>query len=230
MSSKPVAINYIDDSTIYWFPISRPLSTWNTYRVQAVQDDPGQYFAVLTTEATDATKDAFALWGLYEGETQPTTINAALERVSALPSLNDSIVTSIELIEAQANLIGTANAVVTAQPVDVETNELNPLFIGKDYLEPENAFVFTVDAPSHYTVGDATCYFGGKTVLGDEWQVEGTVTDAGGGSWTLTFELPSSASVGFSPAKASYSVELRGPNPEKDHKITGCTEWVQTYS
>ena len=56
MSTKAVLTIYDTGQTLYWFPLSRSLADWTTYRIAAVEQDApdlGKYLATLDSANAD---------------------------------------------------------------------------------------------------------------------------------------------------------------------------------
>ena len=114
MTTKPVAVDYETGQTLYWFPLSRSLADWLTYRVQAVEDsapDLGKYLATLDTAACNAAEDEDCVFVLFVGADQPANFATGIKRVSAL-SLNTAIASTAAL-EAEVAKIPRAAAALT---------------------------------------------------------------------------------------------------------------------
>lgn len=87
MSTKAVATTYTTGLTLYWFPISRSLASWATYRIQAVEasaPNEGRYTATLDTDFCDSSLDASCTFALFVGSSQPTNFDQAIQVVSAI--------------------------------------------------------------------------------------------------------------------------------------------------
>ena len=83
-----------------------------------------------------------------------------------------------------------------------------PIIIGDDYLASiGRAFQWTIAALTGFAVGTSTCQFGGRYKT-NTWLVTGTVADAGSGNWTLTFDLPKTATTGLEEGYYEWSVEV----------------------
>lgn len=143
-----------------------------------------------------------------------------------------TLVNRLATIAADTALIGGGQAIVQAQPVNAQ-GKLDPIIIGDDYLLPSRVFVFDVDPPLHYAIGDAKCYFGGSAFRKGKWLVEGTlsaVTVEGAPKWRMTFELPNAQTGKLLPACYKFSAELRGPEPEHKTQIRGEVDVVESQT
>jgi len=117
---------------------------------------------------------------------------------------------STEVITAdtwlELDLVVAAGAV--SGPVASTGTITSPIIIGDDYLAANGrAFQWTIAAITGYTLGTSTCKFGGA-YKDNTWLVNGTVSDAGGGNWTLSFDLPKTATVSLEEGYYSWSVEV----------------------
>lgn len=92
MATKTVIATYLSGKTLYWFPFSRSLVDWTTYRVQAVESaapDTGKYTATLDPANANLTLDPDARFVLFEGASQPSSFSDSFQVISA-GSLSDS--------------------------------------------------------------------------------------------------------------------------------------------
>lgn len=135
------------------------------------------------------------------------TANLDTRLAAIFEDTDDSIPSSIAAIRA---LLTDAQPVYTAPSVSPTGEISGPIIIGDDYLdEHSRAFEWTVTALSGVDVGDAQFWFGGENSAGDSWLVQGTVTDAGGGNWTVKAELQRTDTANLPEGKYEYSAELR---------------------
>lgn len=113
-------------------------------------------------------------------------------------------------IESKTSLLGSASVSVLAM-VTPEGEISGPIVIGDDYLEVNGrSFEWTVPAVPGMVVGDVDFYFGGKPVYGGSgWLVQGEVSDAGGGNWLLSADLPRTATNNLSEGQYRWSGEIR---------------------
>lgn len=88
----------------------------------------------------------------------------------------------------------------------------NDIVIGSDYLAANGrAFKWTVTAPAGYVVGTSTCKFGGRHVrdsVSSSWEVTGTVTDNGDGTWDLSHDMTKTISGALTEGMHHWSVDL----------------------
>lgn len=73
-----------ESSTLYWYPISRSLNDWETYRTLATESgapNPGRYTATLSAINADLTVDPYATFMLFVGAAQPSSFNDSIKVV-----------------------------------------------------------------------------------------------------------------------------------------------------
>lgn len=86
MATKTVLTTYLTGQTLYWFPFSRSLADWTTYRVLATEasaPDLGKYSATLDPANANLTVDPDARFVLFAGASQPSGFGDGLQIVSA---------------------------------------------------------------------------------------------------------------------------------------------------
>lgn len=174
MTTKAVATSYTTGQTLYWYPLSRSLSDWTTYRTQAIEDSSpnlGRYQATLDTVDCDTDVDPYCQFYLFVGSSQPSSFDTHIQVVSLI----------------------AATAVISVNaPVGV-TGSIKRIYRGVSYKSDNNrAFEWTFGDPGNIaTPGSNVCTFAG--VKRDDptqtWSVEGDLSDAGGGDLTATFEF-----------------------------------------
>ena len=89
MATKAVVTTYSTGLTLYWYPISRSLADWATYRIAATEDvapNTGRYQATLDTANCDTVVDPDCVFLLFVGASQPSSFDTAVQAVSALTS------------------------------------------------------------------------------------------------------------------------------------------------
>lgn len=87
MATKAILTTYATGQTLYWFPLSRSLADWATYRVQAIEagsPDLGKYSATLDSASADVTADPDATFVLFAGATQPGSFAEGLQVTDVL--------------------------------------------------------------------------------------------------------------------------------------------------
>jgi hypothetical protein len=83
-----------------------------------------------------------------------------------------------------------------------------PIIIGDDYLDSiGRSFQWTIAALTGFSAGTSVCRFGGRYKT-NTWLVTGTVSDVGGGNWSLTFDLPRTSTTGLAEGYYEWSVEV----------------------
>lgn len=95
MATKTIITTYLTGQTLYWFPFSRSLADWTTYRVLAVEasaPDLGKYQATLDTANVNLTLDPEARFVLFDGASQPGNFSESLQiaSVGTFSSSSDS--------------------------------------------------------------------------------------------------------------------------------------------
>jgi len=101
----------------------------------------------------------------------------------------------------------TAIAAVSAMVTSTGTIT-GPIIMGDDYLASiGRSFQWTIAALTGFSAGTSVCRFGGRYKT-NTWLVTGTVADVGGSNWTLTFDLPRTATTGLAEGYYEWSVEV----------------------
>lgn len=93
MPTKAVITTYSTGQTLYWFPLSRSLADWTTYRVQATEaasPNLGKYSATLDSDDADLTLDPDAPFVLFSGASQPSDFTAGLQATDVLDATEAS--------------------------------------------------------------------------------------------------------------------------------------------
>jgi hypothetical protein len=117
----------------------------------------------------------------------------------------------LDAIKDKTDLI-TSGTVYTALPVTSSGQITSPLVIGDDYLAANGrAFSWTVALPTGFVAATASCRFGMR--FEDEQGVNsfiatGTVTDAGSGNVTLSFDVAKTVTGDLRPGWYDWSVEI----------------------
>jgi hypothetical protein len=126
-------------------------------------------------------------------------------------SVVDPSVGILDEIRDKTALI-TSGTVQTALPVTSSGQITSPLVIGDDYLSANGrAFSWTVALPAGFVAATASCRFGMR--FEDETGVNsfvatGTVTDAGSGNVTLSFDVAKTVTGDLRPGWYDWSVEI----------------------
>lgn len=117
----------------------------------------------------------------------------------------------LDAIKDKTDLI-TSGTVQTSLPVTSSGQITSPLVIGDDYLAANGrAFSWTVALPTGFVAATASCRFGMR--FEDETGVNsfistGTVTDAGSGNVTLSFDVAKTVTGDLRPGWYDWSVEI----------------------
>jgi hypothetical protein len=117
----------------------------------------------------------------------------------------------MDAIKDKTDLI-TSGTVQTSLPVTSSGQITSPLVIGDDYLATNGrAFSWTVALPTGFVAATASCRFGMR--FEDETGVNsfiatGTVTDAGSGNVTLSFDVAKTVTGTLRPGWYDWSVEI----------------------
>lgn len=204
MSTKAVATTYTTGQTLYWYPVSRSLADWATYRVAATESiapNLGRYTATLDTDLCDTSVDADCVFALFVGASQPSSFDTAIQLASALSELAPGLVDKI-------NLIGTGSATLSA-PVGVAGN-IKRIYRGASYKTAnDRAFVWTFADPGNIaTPGSNTCTFAGvkRDDATQTWSVTGTLATGSGGNLTATFEFTPATTSGLTLGDYEWKV------------------------
>lgn len=145
----------------------------------------------------------------------------------------DTIYTTREAaIKAKTDLIGTGSATISS-PVASSGQIFGPLIIGDDYLAAnDRALQWTVATPTGVTVGVATCQLG--FLLGtNTLQVDGTLTDAGGGNSLLSFDLTRAQTETLPAGFYSWSVQITSDDAKEITKVKSSSakvQWAEKYT
>ena len=115
-------------------------------------------------------------------------------------------------VKAKTDLI-TTGTIQSSIPVTSQGQITGPLFIGDDYLSANGrAFQWTVALPSGFVINTSTCRFGMEhaegATEGASFAVSGTVTDAGSGNVTLSFDVPKATTGTLKAGFYRWSVEI----------------------
>lgn len=103
--------------------------------------------------------------------------------------------------------VGGGVVITSSSPVDPAGELTGPIVIGDDYKNANGrAFSWTTTAPSNFVLATSTCKFGlEKDGVGIT--VSGTITDAGSGNWTFTFDLLKTDTASLAVGWYDWSVE-----------------------
>lgn len=135
-------------------------------------------------------------WCVLTGVSDPVGSAFPVRDDVAYPWSTWEQVEQIEAIASQSGPVASTGTITT------------PIVIGDDYLAANGrAFQWTIAALTGYAVGTATCKFGGAYKT-NTWLVTGTIADVGSGNWTLSFDLPKTATADLEEGYYSWSVEV----------------------
>jgi len=163
---------------------------------------------------------------LYDGGTERAGMLVTIDAASGVwGDLTDSTSSVLDAIQAKTDLI-TSKTVGTQLPV-ASSGVIDEIIIGDDYLAANGReFVWTIAAPTGFILGTSTCSFGGKKGT-ETWLVSGTITDAGGGNWTLSFDLNKTDTQGLEPGTYEWSVEVKNASSKEITKVRSRTKKVK---
>jgi hypothetical protein len=106
MATKATITIYLTGQTLYWFPLSRSLADWATYRVlatEAAAPDTGKYSAILDSDDADLSVDPDAPFVLFVGGAQPAAFSEGVQTTNVI-ECDESSGTRTVLISAPSGL------------------------------------------------------------------------------------------------------------------------------
>jgi hypothetical protein len=182
----------------------------------------GLWYACSFSGVTEGTY-AFCL---YDGGTERSGMLVSIDAANGTwGDLTDATSTSLEAIQAKTDLI-TSKTVGTQLPV-ASSGVIDEIIIGDDYLAANGReFEWTIAAPTGFVLATSTCSFGGKKGT-ETWLVSGTITDAGAGNWTLSFDLNKTDTEGLEPGTYEWSVEVKNVTNKEITKVRSRTTKVK---
>lgn len=192
------------------------------YTASSATHTGGLWYACSFSGVTQGTY-AFCL---YDGGTERAGMLVTIDAANGVwGDLTDSTSDALEAIQAKTDLI-TSKTVGTQLPV-ASSGVIDEIIIGDDYLAANGReFVWTIAAPTGFILGTSTCSFGGKKGT-ETWLVSGTITDAGGGNWTLSFDLNKTDTEGLEPGTYEWSVEVKNASSKEITKVRSRTTKVK---
>lgn len=192
------------------------------YTASSVTHTGGLWYVCSFTGVTLGTY-AFCL---YDGGTERAGMLVDIDAASGIwGDLTDSTSASLEAIQAKTDLI-TSKTVGTQLPV-ASSGVIDEIIIGDDYLAANGReFGWTIAAPTGFILATSTCSFGGKKGT-ETWLVSGTITDAGAGNWTLSFDLNKTDTEGLEPGTYEWSVEVKNATSKEITKVRSRTTKVK---
>ena len=119
----------------------------------------------------------------------------------------------LDQIVDKTNLITTGSVTYTAT-VGPNGQISRPIFIGDDYLASNGrAFTWDITARSGFSAATASCRFGiWNESLGLGFNVTGSVTDNGDGTWELSFDVSKTLTGALQEGNYRWTVELSNPS------------------
>jgi hypothetical protein len=163
-----------------------------------------------------------------------TAIRSILGVPTSGTTPTDPSVGILDTIRDKTNLI-TTGTIASSIPVTASGQIDGPLVIGDDYLSANGrAFIWTVALPSAFVIATSTCKFGMQ--YQDEegtysFNATGTVTDAGSGNVTLTFDVPKATTGLLGPGWYRWSVEIASASGTEVTRVKSShnklVEWVE---
>jgi hypothetical protein len=137
-------------------------------------------------------------WVLLSGASTPNALPWPC-RVTATEATYYPTIADLNLDASGSAVTGVVTATGTIP---------GPIIIGDDYLASiGRSFQWTIAALTGFNASTSVCQFGGA-YKGNAWLVTGTVASVGGGNWTLTFDLPRTATEGLAEGYYEWSVEV----------------------
>jgi len=163
-----------------------------------------------------------------------TAIRSILGVPTSGTTPTDPSVGILDTIRDKTNLI-TTGTIASSIPVTASGQIDGPLVIGDDYLSANGrAFIWTVALPSAFVIATSTCKFGMQYQDEDgtySFNVAGTVTDAGSGNVTLTFDVPKATTGLLGPGWYRWSVEIASASGTEVTRVKSShnklVEWVE---
>lgn len=123
-------------------------------------------------------------------------------------------------------------AVTQNTPVTISGSLSGPIVASDDYLDTdERAFIWYVD-PYDVATTNWSCSFGGQDESGNDWLVEGTITETtveGEDKWKLTFEMDTTDTAPLL-GKLKYTVLLESPTNDRITVQRGSGNAVASYT
>jgi len=180
---------------------------------------------VYSASFNDTTTGTF-LFRLYDDGVGFASLVLTIDAASGTwGDLTDSTSAALEAIQAKTDLI-TSKTVGTQLPV-ASSGVIDEIVIGDDYLAANGReFEWTIAAPTGFVLATSTCSFGGKKGT-NTWLVSGTITDAGGGEWTLSFDLNKTDTASLEPGTYEWSVEVKNASSKEITKVRSRTTKVK---
>ena len=108
LATKAIITTYLTGQTLYWFPLSRSLASWTTYRQQATEASApnlGKYYVTLDSDDVNLTDDPDATFVLFSGASQPASFTDGLQTASLLAEPSSSGVRTVMLTAPEGSTL-----------------------------------------------------------------------------------------------------------------------------
>lgn len=142
------------------------------------------------------------------------------------------ILAALETVMAKTNLI-TTEALTFTGPVSAAGQIDGPLIIGDDYLAANGkALTWTVPLPAGCTIGTATCQLGFYHANKGSLTVQGTMTDAGSGNATLSYDITRTSNRTLSQGPYIWNAQITSDDGNEITQVRNAddhyrVEWVE---
>jgi hypothetical protein len=203
------------------------------YRLFVMTEADGADFR-FTTKALEQAPAGGGGGGTDWTANERTAIRSILGIPGSGTTPTDPTVGILDEIRDKTALI-TTGTIASSIPVTASGQIDGPLVIGDDYLSANGrAFTWTVALPSAFVIATSTCKFGMQYQDEDgtySFNVAGTVTDAGSGNVTLTFDVPKATTGTLGPGWYRWSVEIASASGTEVTRVKSShnklVEWVE---
>ena len=203
------------------------------YRLFVMTEADGADFR-FTTNALEQAPAGGGGGGTDWTANERTAIRSILGIPTSGTTPSDPTVGILDEIRDKTALI-TTGTIASSIPVTASGQIDGPLVIGDDYLSANGrSFAWTVALPSAFVIATSTCKFGMQ--YQDEegtysFNATGTVTDAGSGNVTLTFDVPKATTGLLGPGWYRWSVEIASASGTEVTRVKSShnklVEWVE---
>jgi hypothetical protein len=203
------------------------------YRLFVMTEADGADFR-FTTNALEQAPAGGGGGGTDWTANERTAIRSILGIPTSGTTPSDPTVGILDEIRDKTALI-TTGTIASSIPVTASGQIDGPLVIGDDYLSANGrSFAWTVALPSAFVIATSTCKFGMQYQDEDgtySFNVAGTVTDAGSGNVTLTFDVPKATTGTLGPGWYRWSVEIASASGTEVTRVKSShnklVEWVE---
>lgn len=178
-----------ESSTLYWYPLSRSLGDWATYRtlaIEAAAPDAGRYSATLSAVNADLVADPYATFVLFSGASQPSSFGDGIKTVTlgasiTAPSVATTASTNYSLLQQRVGhyLFGIRSNYSEDQQNDIKdclNDGLRRVYAAHDWSFLHPIADVTTTAP--YDTGTVTVASGVVTLSGGtfpDWAADGVL-------------------------------------------------------